>query len=98
MADVLELRRPPQPPAPPNRVTKETFHPMAMAFIQANCETGAVPTIKHGSPECEAWGKYFDGHLGWQPWAFRALMDGSLQEMTVPTQWPEWFDRDYAGQ
>lgn len=78
-----------------NRVTPENFWEKGRAMISQMYPENA-PTIKLGQPECEAWVKYFEKHLGWRPWALKALQAGNIQAMTVPAQWPEWFDTSYA--
>lgn len=61
-----------------------------------------LPTIKPGTDEWMAWERYFNGHLGFQPWVMRRVALDHLTEkesdsvMTVPTQWPEWFDTSYS--
>jgi len=60
-----------------------------------------LPTIKVGTQEWKAWERYFVGHLGFSPWAMQRagqqhLMGNFDAVMTVPSQWPEWFDTEYA--
>jgi hypothetical protein len=60
-----------------------------------------LPTIKPDTDEWRAWERYFIGHLGFRPWAMqhvlkRHSMDETDAAMTVPTQWPEWFDTSYT--
>ncbi len=55
-----------------------------------------VPVIRLGTDEYEAWASYFQDHLQWKPWALGALQQQKIQEMTVPAQWPEWFDTSYS--
>lgn len=60
-----------------------------------------LPTIKPGTNEWRAWENYFQQHLGFYPWAMnhtarRHLMEETDAAMTVPTQWPEWFDTSYS--
>jgi hypothetical protein len=45
------------------------------------------------SPELAAWRAYFD-RQGWQPFMIRELDKGRIDCIAVPTQWPEWFDRE----
>lgn len=54
------------------------------------------PTIQPGSPEWQRWEAYFREYLGFDPLAMRRVRFGQQQSMTVPTQWPEWFDSNYT--
>lgn len=83
----------PQPPSPPTEpITSKNFFLRGMAHIQAN--NSAVPATV-GSPTHKAWATYFRDHLCWTPWFLTALETGQIREMTLPAQWPEWFDPDY---
>lgn len=88
-------RFPRQPPKPPEGgpICPLSYFQRGLALITA---TNSAATIALGEPECEAWVRYFVGHLRWRPWALRALQSGEIYQMTVPTRWPEWFDVDYA--
>ena len=60
-----------------------------------------LPTIKPGTQEWMAWERYFTEHLAFRPWAMRHVASAHLTEntgsaMTVPAQWPEWFDTSYS--
>ncbi len=76
-------------------ITAQNFGAKALQYAKGSGEI-EFPTISLGSPACVAWGKYFDLYLKGRPWAYRALIAGTIKEMTVPTQWPEWFDPAYA--
>lgn len=76
-------------------ITPKNFAAKALQHAKLSGET-EFPTITLGSPACVAWEKYFDQFLRGRPWAYRALIAGTIKEMTVPTQWPEWFDPAYA--
>lgn len=78
-----------------SRVTRENFWKKGHEMIKA-MEPAPPPTISRGTPEFEAWAKYFQEHLRWEPWSLKAARTGSIQAMTVPAQWPEWFDPNYA--
>src|SRR3990167_5766566 len=80
----------------PEKITLANYNEMALQHAKKSGVT-EFPTLTIGSPECAAWERYFSQHLGWQPWAFKALKSERIQAMTVPTQWPEWFDGTYAG-
>lgn len=75
----------------------------ALAFV-SKMEPGArqnLPTIKPGTQEWLAWERYFIGYLGFSPWAMQHVGQqhswGKMDAvMTVPTQWPEWFDTSYS--
>lgn len=77
-------------------ITLKNYDEMALKFAQMS-GPGEFPIVTPASPECVAWERYFDRQLGGRPWAYRALLAGQIQMMTVPTQWPEWFDPSYAG-
>lgn len=55
-----------------------------------------LPTIKPGTAEWQAWERYFVNHLGFEPWAMTAARLGQIEKMTVPAQWPEWFDSEFS--
>lgn len=59
-----------------------------------------LPTIQPGTAEWMAWERYFIGYLGFCPWAMWHVATqhkaGNPAEMTVPAQWPEWFDTSYV--
>lgn len=95
MSDVTELpTRPKLTVVPPPRMTPETFWERGQAMI-AQMYPGNAPTIRLGDPEYEAWATYFQKYLRWQPSCLKALQQRNLHSMTVPAQWPEWFDTDY---
>ena len=85
------------------RKKEKEYGARAMEFV-GKMEPNArknLPTIKPGSAEWKAWESYFTNHLGFYPWAMnhvtrRHLMDETDAAMTVPTQWPEWFDTSYS--
>jgi hypothetical protein len=54
------------------------------------------PVITHESKEFVVWQEYFDRWLGGRPKAFAMLCDGSIREMTVPEQVPQWFDTSFV--
>jgi hypothetical protein len=79
----------------PEPITRENYDRMALAFAtKAGAEN--YPIIVLDSPECVAWERYFNRQLGGLPWTFTRLKSGETKHMTVPTQWPEWFDGSYA--
>lgn len=53
--------------------------------------------IVRGSAEHKAWARYFR-RQGWMPWGLKMLEIGNLRMIILPTQWPEWFDKDFFGQ
>lgn len=56
---------------------------------------GLHPTISLESAELPAWSQYFERHLGGHPRAFQLLLDGTIVEMTLPEQEPQWFDPSF---
>lgn len=96
--NIVEFRHKPKPPAlvNPEAITLQNYDEKALQFAKASGLT-EFPTISPGAPECTAWERYFRSHLGGVPHAFRMLMSGQIQAMTVPTQWPEWFDLTFVG-
>ena len=87
----------PKPPAPtePERITAQNYDRKALEYAQAS-GLSEFPIIRPGMPEWIAWERYFDRHLHWRPWIFKAAVSGQKTLMTVPTQWPEWFDLTYG--
>jgi hypothetical protein len=80
------------------KITPETFFRRAEHFIRANLAGKELPTIRPGSEEWELWRQYFERHLGWVPLVMRKMLDRTPDAslaMTVPTQWPQVFDRDF---
>jgi hypothetical protein len=67
-------------------------------FIQ---NAGTAYTIRQGTPEWDVWMQYFDRHIGARPYGVQVAMakaammkEDHKAEITVPTQFPEWFDRN----
>ncbi len=54
------------------------------------------PTITRESQEFAIWRDYFDRHLDGRPWCFKALAGGTIAEMTIPEQFPQWFDPSFS--
>lgn len=48
------------------------------------------------SPEFQAWQQYFEQHLEGRPTAFKMLLTGAIENMTVPEQLPQWFDISFV--
>jgi hypothetical protein len=73
------------------------FYEQGRAFIRQN--GGAAYELEAGTEEHKAWAKYFAA-LGWAPTIFsemqQAVKDGAKRSMTVPSQWPEWFEGQIA--
>jgi hypothetical protein len=64
-------------------------------FIKtANTAGGQDPcfAIRPGMLEFEKWSAYFARQYGQQPWEMRAAVNDPSRWVTVPAQWPEWFD------
>lgn len=65
-------------------------------MMQGHTKGEAIfPIIKPDSAEWNAWERYFLEHLGFEPLAMKRVRWGMQQSMTVPSQWPEWFDNSY---
>ncbi len=47
--------------------------------------------VEAGSKQFDAWREYFRKQ-GWKPFAIRMVEQGSLRRITMPTEFPEWFD------
>lgn len=73
--------------------TARAFFTKAKPLVQAS---GGF-AMKRGSPEFEAWAEYFR-KIGWAPFAMKLAASGPNQdaEVTMPTQWPQWFDTSAA--
>ncbi len=54
------------------------------------------PTIEPESREWLGWERYFREYLGFDPLAMQRVRMKLQKSMTVPTQWPEWFDSSYT--
>src|SRR5687768_16946589 len=96
--EILPFQQKPKPPVKTGfePITPLNYHERVQKFCQASgqCE---FPVLELGSPEFHAWSRYFDNHLRWQPWAFKAFVRGQTKGFTVPAQWPEWFDVSFIG-
>lgn len=81
------------------REKEKTYGRKAMEFV-AKMDLLArqnLPTIKPDTNEWQAWERYFRQHLGFYPWAMwhvehQHRVGNDQAAMTVPAQWPEWFD------
>lgn len=51
--------------------------------------------IDRGTEQHKAWARYFRTQ-GWEPWGMKLMRLGQLNCITVPTEWPEWFDTPVA--
>lgn len=80
-------------------ITGQNYNERVIAYAASakGMNGNKFPTIKYGSPEYKVWGRYFRDHLRWVPWAYARLEREEGKEMTVPTQWPEWFDSSFSG-
>lgn len=96
--DILPFQQKPKPPAKTGfeSITPTNYHERVTKFVQGlgPCE---LPNLALDTPEFEAWRRYFDDHLRWRPWAFKAFASQQTKGFTVPTQWPEWFDVNFIG-
>lgn len=99
MDNLLPFTPKPKLPEPtgPEPITAQNYDQRALKFAQSS-GLSEFPAVKPGTPEWTAWERYFDQHLRWRPWVFKAVMHGQKQAMTMPTQWPEWFDLSYGAQ
>lgn len=52
--------------------------------------------VSPGTPEWDAWEEYFNRQIGQEPAVMKLVRSGGVQSMTVPAQWPEWFDPRFA--
>ncbi len=74
---------------------------MAARAFKLSKETGQKasdiphPTISQGQPEFEAWREYFEHHLRWVPYVMQLAIADDQKSMTVPAQWPQWFDASF---
>lgn len=69
------------------------FFEKAVAHIQQTKTPCAIPS---GQPEFVAWCAYFEKHVGALPVALQMAISDPTRSITVPTQWPEWFDTQAA--
>jgi hypothetical protein len=77
--------------------TKVTAH---IAKLRAAKDLTPLTVIEPGSAEWGAWDRYFRDYLGFESLAMKRVRWGQSKwgSVTVPTQWPEWFDSEYAAQ
>lgn len=68
------------------------FYERGLTFIQA---TGKGFPVKQGTEEWNRWAEYFRA-LGCEPYQMKMVRWKQLETMTMPAQWPEWFDTDWA--
>lgn len=73
--------------------------PKPQAFWRAAQEfvvrSGQWAWIEAGTPKCRAWEQYFQNR-GWKPFAIKQIEKKLITGMTMPTEWPEWFDSNYV--
>jgi hypothetical protein len=79
---------------PQGPITPENFWDRGLAMIRENYPDSA-PVARFATPEYEAWARYFDIHLRWRPYVMSMVEAGQSQGLTLPAQWPEWFDPSY---
>ena len=60
-----------------------------------NTKDQIFQAIEQGTTEWQSWEKYFKEYLGFEPLAMRRTRYNEQRSMTVPAQWPEWFDSSY---
>jgi hypothetical protein len=70
------------------------FWRMAQSLIKTN--QTEWQWIAPGTDQFAAWVKYFQSK-GWEPFGFRQIRKGLISGMIVPTEYPEWFDKQYSG-
>jgi hypothetical protein len=70
----------------------EAFWTKAREYVK---KSGEWVQVKKDSPELEAWKAYFRG-LAWKPFMISQIETKLIESIMTPTQWPEWFDKDYA--
>lgn len=58
---------------------------------------GTWYSVKPGTDEFNAWADYFDRVVGARPLTMKAAAaQPNHPPITMPTQWPQWFDSSYA--
>lgn len=87
-----ELKKIPQP-----NPKAAAFYQRAAAFIEQAKISGrtSLAAVQRDSDEFRAWEEYFRA-TGWEPEAFKMARSKGLQSVTMATQWPQWFDTDFA--
>lgn len=78
-------------------ITRKNYFDRAQAFVEGLPKESrkSLPTITDASPNFAAWRQYFERHLGWTPWVLKLVLMQPGRQMTVPTEWPSWFDSGF---
>lgn len=79
---------------------KEWFE-LAQAHIQRlpmnDLGEKAIPSFGPSSEEFRAWDRYFRERWGgWRPYVMHLCETKQSDLVTMPAQWPEWFDAGYV--
>lgn len=69
------------------------FWTKAFDFIRENNTEWFL--VANGTEQHKAWARYF-AQQGWKPFAIDQLETGKCQQITMPAEWPEWFEPDLA--
>jgi hypothetical protein len=85
---------------PETKLTKKIENPAmkaffdeALAWIQREKAAGKEPaSIELGSPQWAAWRAYLVERTGAVPAVMRMAEKNGSGTMTMPTEWPHWFD------
>jgi hypothetical protein len=80
-----------------HREKAEKYHRQVEQYRLSH-QAEPLTIIRLGSAEWQAWERYFREYLGFEPVVMKRINIDQNKEkaMTVPTQWPEWFDSEYA--
>lgn len=79
--------------------TMKRFFEDGLAFIAKGSLTGKSPAfpVKFGTAEWAAWEQYFRD-LRAEPYQMKMVRWKQMETMTMPAQWPQWFDSHWAAE
>lgn len=74
-------------------VAMKAFFEEALAWIQRETSAGkTAATVEFGTPQWQAWKVYLLERTGALPAAMKMVENSETGTVTMPTEWPHWFD------
>lgn len=68
----------------------QDFWRRAFEFVRQNQTEWFL--VAKDSAQHKAWAGYFRSR-GWEPFAMKQLQSGACHTITMPAEWPEWFEK-----